>query len=278
MDRETCVFHQSRITGTDIWIARGRAGNADECKIGGVGCVWLEASGRQREGGLSRGERVEGYTGVANDELDDISGLRIGKRIPCKGVIKGRVDHKVAALPVTRRHRQHWRRRITEWKKEDRAREGARVGVDADREVAVLISAVHLRLRHESVENREVAVSDCTVSARTGRAGKCQSGAVDRRRADRNQRPELKRLRGIDNRDGRAGLLKVLYLPVDETTHVLREAGGGGDGEREKEERPTHRERMWTAGFHARPVLANETHCLQLSVSVCALIQPVRLN
>ena len=218
---------------------------------------------------MSRGERCEGYAGVPNNKLDDISGLRIGKRIPRKGVVKGRIDHKGAALPVIRRHRQQWRRRITEWKKEDRAREGARTGVDADREVAVLISAVQLRLRRESVENREAAGSGyCTVGARTGRAAKRQGGAVDRRRAHANERPELKRLRGIDNRSSRAGLLEVLDLSVDETTHVLGEAAGGGEGERQKEKRPTYGGRMWTAGFHARRVLANRTHCLQSIVSL----------
>ena len=211
---------------------------------------------------MSRGERVENYAGVANDELDDIWGLRIGKRIPRKGVVKGRVDYEDAALPVTCRHRQQRRRRITEGKKEDRAREDARTGVDADGEVAVLISAVQLRLRSEGVENREVAGSnDRTVSARTGRAAKCQGGAVDRRRAHGNQRPELKRLRGIDNRSGRAGLLEVLDLGVNEAAHVLGEAGGGGDGEGEKEECPTRGGRMWTAGFHVRQVLANRTRC-----------------
>ena len=94
---------------------------------------------------MSRGERRQNDSGVRNDQLDHISGLGIGKRIPGKGVVKAPVDDKRAALPVTRRHRQLRRRRITEWKKEDRAREGARTGVDADREVPVLISAVQQR-------------------------------------------------------------------------------------------------------------------------------------
>src|SRR5206468_153632 len=106
---------------------------------------------------------------------------------PGEGVVNRRIDHKSAALPVTRRHRQHWRRRITEGKKEDRAREGARTGVDADREVAVLVSAVQLRLRSESIENRKVAVSDGSVSARTGCAAKREGGAIDRRGAHGNQ-------------------------------------------------------------------------------------------
>ena len=159
--------------------------------------------------------------------------------------------------------------RITEWKKEDRAREDARTGVDADREVAVLISAVHRRLGKESVENGEVAGSDyCTVNARTGRAAKGQGGAVDRRRPHHNQRPELKRRRRIDNRSGGAGLLEVLYLPMDETSHVLGDAAGGGGGEQEKEERPTKWGRTWPAGFHPRRVLPNRTHCWQSFVPV----------
>jgi hypothetical protein len=34
-------------------------------------------------------------------------------------------------------------------------------------------------------------------------------------------------LRGIDHRGGRAGLLEVLYLSVDETAHGLGEARAG---------------------------------------------------
>ena len=66
------------------------------------------------------------------------------------------------------------------------------------------------------------------------------------------RRPELKRRRGIDHRSSGTGLLEVLDLTVQKAGHVLGEAGGSGDEEREKEERPTCGGTMWTVGFHAR--------------------------